>query len=148
MCYLVLRGSDDSEDRERRGRFGLRKKRFQARHGKQKKRIFRMAFVTLASIGIVGLSLDFWFDSDRIVWAAGGIVSGASQSSDGDWHVLVTVYDGYNDIVALNGPGVKGSGNYCWRNGDGCSSSPLGFHINQTLTVESLYDGTYRVFPR
>jgi len=126
----------------------LRKNKFHAKRTKQKKHNFRMAFVALASIGIVAFSLDFWLDPDRIVWTAGGIVSGASQSPDGNWHVLITVYDGYNDIVALNGPGLKGSGNYCWRNGDGCSSSPLGFHINQTLTVESLYVGTYRVFPR
>ena len=108
-------------------------------------------------MGVVttSLFLTYWFDPGRVIWTKNGTVAAVHQYSDSNsganWNVLVYIYQqndmGYlvnTGFVALNGLGIPGHGNFCWNDGhSSCLGRPLGFSLNQTLTVEALKNGNF-----
>jgi len=101
------------------------------------------------------LFLVYWLDPNRVIWSKDGTVVAVHQSmntsNDAKWNALVYIYEqnvnGYlvnTGYIALNGAGTLNRGNFCWSDGhNSCLGTPLGFSLNQTLTVEALNNGNF-----
>ncbi len=117
----------------------------------------RIIGVTVLAIALSSLLLAYWFDPNRVIWTKDGTVATvhqySSSNSGTNWNVLVFIYQQNNlgylvdtGYVALNGPGTAGHGNFCWNDGNGsCLKMPLGFSLNQTVTVDALNDGNFMI---
>jgi hypothetical protein len=116
-----------------------------------------LAGIAVLAVALSSLLLAYWFDPNRVIWTRDGTVATVHQYTDSknvtNWNVLVFIYQrnsmGYladTGYISLNGPGTEGHGNYCWNDGNrNCLNVPLGFSLNQTLTIDALNDGNFMI---